>query len=74
LDEEGSTSLDPHKAGPFWQQMAMGLLKGAMQGVRDSQRETARRGLYEAEAKMRQARQERTSLEAELDQEQRASS
>jgi cellobiose-specific phosphotransferase system component IIA len=54
--------------------MAMGLLKGAMQGVRDSQRETARRGLYEAEAKMRQARQERTSLEAELDQEQRASS
>lgn len=69
MDKEGGTSLDPHKAGKFWQQMALGLIKGAMEGYHDHKKDGAQRELYEAEAEMNKARLEKESLEAELDQE-----
>lgn len=70
LDREGGgTSIDPHKAGKFWQQLALGMIKGSLQAINEKQRETARRDLYEAEAKMDHARLERRSLEVELERE-----
>ena len=73
MAKEGGSSIDPHKTSSILGGLALGILKGALQGVHDSQRESAEKELRDAEAAEEQARVERRSLEAELDSERRTS-
>jgi hypothetical protein len=73
MPREGDSSIDPHKAGKFWQQMALGLLKGGLQAAYNIRRESVEKALRHAEAAEEQARADKRTLEAELDREHRTS-
>ncbi len=71
MPSEGGKSIDPHKTKTLWGGLALGILKGGLQAVNEIQRETAEKGLRDAEAAEEQARTDRRTLEEELDRERR---
>ena len=67
MPREGGTSFDPHRMKTLWGGIVLGILKGGLQALNDSQRESTEKDLRNAEAEEEQARVERRVLEADLD-------
>ncbi len=66
MPSEGGKSIDPHKSKSVLGTLAAVVLKGGLQAANDIQRESAERGLRDAEAAEEQARAHRRALEEEL--------